>query len=1146
MDGFELIRKAAEELHDKVVAGGADALAPLALAQAAAKELGLELAWLEEGDPALKNARALFDVQSGLIICQAGGSDSERALLVAHEIGHVVTHVGSTTCAMDDIDPSRSTESAPVGLQRVEDYGAHERRELQANVFAREFVLPRTLARRLHMAEAKTSLDIALQTGLPKGLVRQQLFDALLLPPAPHEAEPAEAKPLEPDPSQDRAVAHRASPFQLQAGPGTGKTRTLIQRVQSLLAEDVDPASILVLTYSNRAAGELAERLALAAPHAAPKIWIGTFHAFGLDLIRRHHDLFGLSANPPLFDRSDAIEVLEEILPTLPLVHYRNIWDPASVLREVVQAISRAKDEMTDPERYRGLGDAMKATASRPDEVEAAEKALEVAHIYELYQCALRAHGGVDFGDLIMRPALQLENDEALRTAVALRHRHVLVDEYQDVNHASARLLKALAGEGKRLWVVGDARQSIYRFRGASAANMAAFGQGYAGAAIDKLEINYRSTAEVIAAFQAVAPRMGASDGMLPLALSAAAGASGVMPELSRFDTLEDEAGGLAARVRELEAEGFRLRDQAILCRTNDRLNEIAEALEHRGIPVLHLGSLFERDEVRDLLALISFAIDPFGDALVRIAAMPRYRIPLQDVYVALSHVRASSKSPVKAISSLGAVDGLTPEGAAGLNLLAKDMDKIEQSSAWELLAAYLLDRTDLARVLAAATTVPGKVRAVAVWQFLNFVRDQSPLGSRIPLRRTLDRVRQLVLLAEERDLRQVPAAALHLNAVRLMTVHASKGLEFDAVHVPGLTVSSFPSSYRGQRCPPPLGMIQAAAGGDPKQAHADEEECLFFVALSRARKRLHLTHARLQRNGNNRSPSPFFDWVPGVVREINAPPVIPLPPDAPRPRPVAVTFPSDWHTTDAGLIAFDKCPRRFFYTHILGLGGGKKPTAFTQTHDCLYDFIRWLAEARSGETPSLEQAEAAFEKIWRERGPPADHAFIGDYNRLARRMVRVLIDAGAGRRFMNADPIFIDFAKGRVLVKPDEIAEREDGVIVIRRVHTGYQRDKEYDRLEYALYHLAAQAKFGSGAVVEAIHLTDEISAPAETTPKKMATRSQKAEAIVAAIAAGVFPIDTDNFRCPRCPHFFICDALPEGPLQLLSGSGPGDRSTQ
>ena len=164
------------------------------------------------------------------------------------------------------------------------------------------------------------------------------------------------------------------------------------------------------------------------------------------------------------------------------------------------------------------------------------------------------------------------------------------------------------------------------------------------------------------------------------------------------------------------------------------------------------------------------------------------------------------------------------------------------------------------------AASVTERMRAVAVWQFLNFVREQSPVGMGLPIQRTLERVRQLVLLAEERDLRQVPAAALHLDAVRLMTVHGSKGLEFEAVHLPGLTVASFPSSNRGERCPPPRGMIDGSGNASPKdeakRTHNDEEQCLFFVALSRARTHLRLYHARKQPNGNNRSPSPFLNWL--------------------------------------------------------------------------------------------------------------------------------------------------------------------------------------------------------------------------------------------------------------------------------------------
>ena len=166
-----------------------------------------------------------------------------KALLVAHELGHSELHAGSATCAGSDIDPSRSTEAAPVGLQRVEDYGARERRELQANVYARELVLPRAFVRELHLKQELTAAAIADRTKLHVALVRQQLFDTLLLPPmvVDDESTPELSSARKPDPSQERAAEHRGKPFQLQAGPGTGKTRTLVKRALSLLAEGTDP-----------------------------------------------------------------------------------------------------------------------------------------------------------------------------------------------------------------------------------------------------------------------------------------------------------------------------------------------------------------------------------------------------------------------------------------------------------------------------------------------------------------------------------------------------------------------------------------------------------------------------------------------------------------------------------------------------------------------------------------------------------------------------------------------------------------------------------------------------------------------------------------------------------------------------------------
>ena len=1140
MESFEPVRSVASGLHGEVVATGADPLDPLVFVSAAADHLDLEIAFLPAADPALKGARALFDEQSGTICCEDAVNPRDRALLIAHEIGHAKVHAGSTACEENDIDLSRSNEAVPVGLQRVEDYGARERRELQANVFAREFLLPRASASRLHVDRGLGATAIAKRTGLPLALVRQQLFDALLLPVPPQKTEMAAPTYVpRPDPSQDRAVAHRGAPFQLQAGPGTGKTRALVERVSSLLADGVDPAAILVLTFSNRAAGELAERLVDAAPDAAPRIWVGTFHAFGLDLVRRHHDRLGLSPNPTLFDRSDAIEILEEILPTLPLIHYRNLWDPVMVLRDIITAISRAKDELADPGRYRMLAEAMLASAVNDDDRVAAEKCLEVADIYEIYESILRERDAVDFGDLIMRPALLLESDPALSTTVQLRHRHLLVDEYQDVNRASARLLRIVAGDGKCLWVVGDARQSIYRFRGASSANTARFPVDYPGAVIDQLDVNYRSTEQIVEGIVKVAPHMGASADMLPLTLSASRGSGPVKPQIRRYETLNDELEGVAASVREIESLGVALREQAVLCRTNSRLNEVAAALEARGIPVLHLGTLFEREEIRDLLALLSLAVEPIGDALVRVAAMPRYDVSLQDVYAATQHLRLLGQPALAGLESLTEADGVSAEGMAAFQRLAEDVAGLEPwASPWDFLSSYLLDRTDLAREMARAATVTARMRAVAVWQFLNFVREQGPTGARLPIQRTLDRVRQLVLLAEERDLRQVPAAALHMDAVRLMTVHGSKGLEFEAVHVPSLTVSSFPSAYRGQRCPPPVGMIEGMEGlsvkDEGKRSHEHEEECLFFVALSRAQTHLRLHLARKQPNGNSRSPSRFLEWLPSALHdEIDQPATLPLPPKAPFPTPIEVRRSNVWNITDSRLRAYEKCPRRFFYTHVFGLGSARKRTAFSQTHDCLYELMGWLANARRTMEPTLAEIEAAFETIW-QAGGPVEHAFCDNYRRLATRLISTLVSAGAGRRFRKAEPLVVDLPNGKVLVEPNEVAELPDGTVALRRVRTGYRRSDEYDRLEYALYQLAAEAQFGRDAVVEALHLTDETAEPVSISPRKLSNRRSRTNDILGCIAAGQFPIDPDPVACPRCPHFFICAAMPHGSLTL------------
>jgi hypothetical protein len=373
------------------------------------------------------------------------------------------------------------------------------------------------------------------------------------------------------------------------------------------------------------------------------------------------------------------------------------------------------------------------------------------------------------------------------------------------------------------------------------------------------------------------------------------------------------------------------------------------------------------------------------------------------------------------------------------------------------------------------------------------------------------------------------------MDAVRLMTMHGSKGLEFDAVHIPGFVKTGIPASYRGLSCPVPEGMIEGAVGTvaqEAERAHKQEQECLFFVAMSRARIYLRLYGYQHQANGTARNPSDYLTRIAGSLRVIGSPCTIHLPPRLAR--RIAITIADEWERTHRHVSAYESCPLRFFYTHVLGIGTARRTTPFERTHACIYEFIDWLAEERVNASPTLQAAQEAFDAIWKESAPH-DSPYAADYRKLAGSIVEGLIKAGAGRHFREPSPLAINYRNGKVIVTPDEIAERDDGVIVVRKVRTGKRGKTEFGKLEYSIYQRAAEQHFGPRAVVEAVHPSDtgveDVPLPKKT---KSGNNDTKVEEILAGIASGHFPPDPDAFRCPRCPHFFICASAPEGPLDI------------
>jgi superfamily I DNA/RNA helicase len=1137
MDTVELARQAAERLHLAGVAAGRDPWKSYDFARAEAARRSIDVEKLPKGDIRLRGARALYDPGSLTILHEDAGDDFVHAFLVSHEIGHVELGGAGEPSITMDADPTRSAESAPIGMDRVVDYSRRERREVQMDLFGREFLLPRSVARRLHVEGSVSASEIARRLAAPFAVVAQQLLDALLLPQVSADPGVREERPLNKD--QKDAAEHSGSPYLLEAGPGTGKTQTLVGRVEWLLSKNVSPEKILVLTFSNKAAGEMSDRIAAKNPKAAAAMWIGTFHAFGLDIVRRFHNRLKLPPNPRLMDRAEAIDLLADGFPRLRLVHYQNLWDPAFELRDILAAISRAKDEVVDAKHYAELAEAMRLAAGSDDGKKlVAEKAAEVAKVFKYYEDLKRENKCVDFGDLVDKPVRLLETDDEVRGQLSTKYEHVLVDEFQDVNRASVRLLKAICGSGKNLWVVGDIKQSIYRFRGASSVNVVRFGMDdFPGGKRGRLKVNYRSTEEIVTSFVGFAKQMKAADGT-DVTLKADRGPSGVKPQYRSVGMAPEEVAAIADAIEEFRVAGIAYRDQALLCTGNERLARIGEGLESLGIPVLYLGSLFERDEIQELISLLSVLTDRRAMGVVRIGTMKEFAMSLADVAAVVAYLKQTEKEPLSWLDATDEIPELRPEGKGALKSVKRALDGFDaKSQPWIVTASVLLDRTTIAAEIAKSDAVAVRARGVAIWQFMNFVKSQPPSAG-LPISRLLDRIRRLVLLSDERDLRELPAAAQGIDAVRLMTIHGSKGLEFKAVHIPGMnsdTIPRSPNQVRG--CPPPDGLIEGVAGSGieiMKAGHVEEQECLFFVALSRARDRLLLYSPTAKSNGTSRPRSAFVDKLGGSIDIVATHPAraLPLPGDT---VPIPMAFPKGIRLTDHKLALFQRCPRRFFYTHILEVGGRRSETAFMQMHVAVRSVVEWLT-ADPNASPPAGALDAKLAEAW-DVQKLGSHGYSDDYKRIAKQLVAFFVETREGFKRSEKTELRLSIAGSEIFVRPDEILTGKDGKLRVRAVRTGHVTSKELEKVAAAVFTLAAQSAF-PGCTVEFVHLSDGTVTPVPMKPKTLENRRKTAQEMLSDIAGGNFPKDESPMICPRCPAFFICGPVPPGKMQKEFGS--------
>jgi len=1135
IDSIEAARRHAFALQESALAYAVDVWDPLGHVLWQVEQAGLVAEPTDAEASQLDGALACFLPDFRLILYCDNGSTFEQAFLIAHELGHALLGDAAGSCS---IDPERSAEAAPIGEERVIEHGPKLRRETQMDLFARELLLPRRWLKALHLDEGMTAEDIAKKLGAPRAAVVQQLLDALMLPEIAAPKEGAiQAKPLNDE--QHEAARHRGVAYLLEAGPGTGKTQTLTARVADLLAGAVDPRNILVLTFSNKAAAEMSERISGANGAAFAAMWIGTFHAFGLDLLRAFGDRLGVSQNPGFLDRTDAVAMLEDELPGLGLTHYRDIYDPTAIISDILAAISRAKDEVCDAETYMALAEAMlgKARAlsgdERDDAIKRAEEAREVAIVYARYEELKRTRNLVDFGDLVMLPVKLLERHEDVAKYYRDKYHHVLVDEYQDVNRSSVRLLKALRPTGEGLWVVGDARQSIYRFRGASSHNITMFEEDFPGAITADLVLNYRSNEEIVQLYSGFAKSMSGAGGKLK-ELIADRGPSGELPELRVVHDKPCIPPAIADAIAEQVGVGASYRDHCVLVSGNDRLADIGAGLEALGIPVLYLGSLFERPEIKELLSLVSLVSDPRGVGLVGTACMREFKMTLADVDAALSAMAgAGAGADGRTWRDLGDEQGQPLLSEAGREAIRAVRDALagfdQAASPWHILSVLLLDRTRIAARIASSGEPRDVASGIAIWQFMNFLRAQRAAWPAVP--KLLARIRRLLRLADERDLRHLPAAASGIDAVRLMTIHGSKGLEFPVVHVPGLNADTMPKYPHMSRpkCSPPDGMIAGASGSAEEEflaSHNEEQDCLFYVAMSRAKDLLRLYLCSHTARGV-RKESSFIGRLGSDIQRREVTPSRALP-EAASARPVPITFEQGcsweaWHFD-----TYEGCPRRLLYEHILRVRGATERTPYRRVHDAVRKLCESIAQA-DGVPDDAELERLAHEAC--DIPALAEHGYFDDFKRFATAMVQFFGESRRDFEPLEPQTLSIDFAGDRVLVTPDDVL-RGDGGHVIRNVRTGHFKKSHVEKKFTArALVIAAQHAF-PGAKVQVLHLADGLATDIPCKSGQEAKDRTKMGSMLASIRAGAFEAKPSAFTCPGCSALFVCDALPEGAL--------------